>query len=267
MKIHNTLLHASFIAGCVLTLVAKMPAQSTGSTTTGSSSTTTGGTSSATTPTGTGVIGGTTSTSDAGPLGVWKLTFEQTGDSINYRPYQGGYYVAPAEGGAGTLILTLSTGNLKQYFTYASFGDVFVGVKGSTKKMVFSATASSSVSTTAFYAIGLADKEIPLDPASRNVTGTVLLASKMSGYAVSADSEKDLPYAGSGNSVGVAGASILTAKLDESLTSNGNSKTNSVSQEVSDLQAILEKAGYTDGTKATTTTGGTSTSAQNPNIK
>ncbi len=251
MNINSILHRISFIVGCVLIFAATMPAQ-----------TSTGGT----TPSGTGVIGGTTATTDAGPLGVWKLTFEQTGDSINYRPYQGGFYIAPAEGGAGTLILTLATGSLKQYFTYTSFGDVFVGVKGSTKKMVFSATAASSVSTTAFYAIGVADKEIALDSTSRNVTGSVLLASKMTGYAVSADSEIDLPYAGSGTSVGVAGASILTAKLDEALTHNGNGKNNSVSQQVADIQAILTKAGFTDGAKATGT-GGASTPAQNPNIK
>lgn len=252
MKIRHLIRSFGLIASCTLMFAPDLTAQST----TGSS----------TTPTGTGVVGGTTSTTDSGPLGVWQLKFEQTGDSINYRPYQGGFYIAPAEGGAGTLILTLATGSLKQYFTYTSFGDVFVGIKGSTKKMVFSATAASSVSTTAFYAIGVADKEIPLDSTSRNVTGSVMLASKMTGYAVSADSEKDLPYAGSGTSVGVAGASILTAKLDESLTHNGNSKNNSVSQEVTDIHAILAKAGYTDGTKATGT-GGTSTPAQNPNIK
>ena len=254
MNIIRTSFRIGLVASCALLFAVCLSAQ-----------TSTGGGSTAT-PSGSGVVGGTTSTTDAGPLGVWKLTFEQTGDSINYRPYQGGYYVAPAEGGAGTLILTLVSGSLKQYYTYASFGDVFVGVKGSTKKMVFSATAASSVSTTAFYAIGTADKEISLDGNSRNATGSVLLASKMTGYAVSADSEKDLPYAGSGNSVGVAGASILTAKLDDSLTHNGNSKNNSVSEEVTDLQAILTKAGYVDGTKATTT-GGATTGAQNPNIK
>lgn len=253
MHNHRVTTRITIAAAFVLLLAAIMPAQ------------TSTGTGTTTTPSGAGVVGGTTTTSDSGPLGVWKLTFEQTGDSINYRPYQGGYYIAPAEGGGGTLILTLTTGTLKQYFTYASFGDVFVGVKGTTKKMVFSATASSSVSTTAFYAIGEADKEISLDTFSRNTTGTVLLASKMTGYAVSADSEKDLPYAGSGNSVGVAGASILTAKLDESLTHNGNTKNNTVAKEVTDIQAILTKAGFADGTK-TTTTGGASSSAQNPNI-
>ena len=207
-----------------------------------------------TTNTGTATVGGTTSSTDTGPIGVWRLTFQQTGDSINYRPYQGGFYVAPVEGGAGTLILTLVTGNLKQYFTYTAFGDVFVAVKGQTRKMVLSATAASSVSTTCFYAIGTADTDIPTD--SRNVIGKVLIASKMTGYAVSADSEQDLPFSGSSGNVGVAGASILTVKLDETLTHSANKDNSSVADEITALQAILAKAGYTDGKSAT-----------NPNIK
>ena len=222
------------------------------------------GTGTTSSTTGTAAIGGTVATTDVGPIGVWRLTFQQTGDSINYRPYQGGFYVAPVEGGAGTLILTLTTGKLKQYFTYTSFGDVFVGVKGSTKKMVLSATAASSVSTTAFYAIGTADTEISLDT-TRNASGHVMVASKMTGYAVSADSERDLPFAGSGSSVGVAGASILTAKLDETLTHSANNSNNNVADEVTDLQSILAKAGFTNGAQSTTT-GGTTTPAQNPNL-
>ncbi|WP_156346455.1 hypothetical protein [Verrucomicrobium spinosum] len=57
-------------------------------------------------------------TSARAQVAVYRLSFEQTGDSINYRPYQNGYYIAPIQGGEGTLILTLVTGNTKQYFTY-----------------------------------------------------------------------------------------------------------------------------------------------------
>ena len=72
----------------------------------------------------------------------------------------------------------------------------------------------------------------------------------MTGYAVSADSEQDLPFAGASSSVGVAGASILTAKLDTTLTHTGNTQNNAVADEIADLQAILAKAGYTDGKAA-----------------
>ena len=197
-------------------------------------------------------IGGTVTSDTTGPIAVFRLTFQATGDSINYRSYDGGFYVAPVEGGVGTLILTLSSGGQKRYFTYASFGAVFIAVKGSTKKMVLSCTAASDVSTTVFYALGNADTEIEFD--TRNANGSVLVADKMTGYAVSADSEQDLPYAGSTTNVGVAGASVLTARLDKSLTSTGNKKGNAVNDEIADLQAILIKGGYTDG-KNTTATG------------
>lgn len=198
----------------------------------------------------------TTTNTNAGPLGIFRMTFSKTGDSINYRPYQGGYYVTPLEGGTGSLILTLVTGSTKQYFTYQSFGDSFVAVKGDSKKMVFSATAANDVSTTVFYAIGETDTDINTE--FRNGSVDLKVASKMLGYAVSADSEKDLPFSGSGNSVGVAGVSILTCKFDESLTHTANDAGNNVGDAITAIIAQLTKSGYTDGL-ATSGTGGTGT--------
>jgi hypothetical protein len=198
-----------------------------------------------------------TTTTSSGPVAVFRLSFEQTGDSINYRPYQNGYYVAPIEGGAGSLILTLVTGGQRQYFTYEAFGEVFVAVKGKEKRMVLSATATNEVSTTVFYAIGKTDKELHVE--SRNATSDVLVAEKMTGYAVSADSEKDLPFNGSGTSVGVAGASILTARLDETLTNVAIRDNLDTAGEVDAIIAILEGAGYVNGSPNTNTNNNPST--------
>jgi hypothetical protein len=196
----------------------------------------------------------TTTTTSTGPVAVFRLSFDQTGDSINYRPYQNGYYIAPIEGGAGSLILTLVTGDQRQYFTYEAFGEMFVAVKGKEKRMVLSATATNTVSTTIFYAIGKTDKDLHVE--SRNATSQVKVAEKMTGYAVSADSEKDLPFSGSGNSVGVAGASILTATLDETLTNVAIRDSVDTSGEVDAILAILTSAGYVNGNSTTTTNGG-----------
>lgn len=213
------------------------------------------------TGTGTGSSSSTSSNTTAGPLGIFRLTFATTGDSINYRPYQGGYYVTPLEGGTGSIILTLVTGNTKQYFTYQSFGDSFVAVKGSTKKMVFSATAASTVSTTVFYAIGDTDTDVNTE--FRNGSADLKVATKMTGYAVSADSEKDLPFSGSGTSIGVAGVSILTCKYDESQTRTANDAGNTVGDAITTIIAQLTKSGYTDGLASTTgnTAGGTTSTA------
>lgn len=188
---------------------------------------------------------------------VYRLSFEKTGDSINYRPYQNGYYIAPLEGGTGSLILTLVTGSQRQYFTYASFGDLFVALKGEDKKMVFSATATNEVSTTTFYAIGNADKEIEVE--TRNATSQVKVAGKMVGYSVSADSEKDLPFSGSGTSVGVAGVSILTAKFDEQATNDAIKNNLDVAGQVTAITTELEGNGYVNGKPATNNGGGQTT--------
>lgn len=188
---------------------------------------------------------------------VYRLSFEQTGDSINYRPYQNGYYIAPLEGGSGSLILTLVIGGQRQYFTYEAFGDLFVALKGDNKKMVLSATATNEVSTTTFYAIGNADKEIEVE--SRNATSQVKVAAKMVGYSVSADSEKDLPFAGSGTSVGVAGVSVLTAKFDELATNEAIKNSLDVAGQVTAITTELEGNGYVNGKPATNNTGGQTT--------
>ena len=201
-----------------------------------------------------------------GSVAVFRLTFEQTGDSINYRPYQGGYYIAPLEGGSGSLILTLTTGNQKQYFTYEAFGELFVAVKGKEKRMVLSATATNEVSTTVFYAIGNTDRDIEVE--GRNAVSKVKVAEKMVGYAVSADSEQDLPFSGTATttSIGVAGASILTARLDETLTSVAIRDDLDVAAEVDTIIAILEGSGYVDGSpqnaaNGTAANAGTATAA------
>jgi hypothetical protein len=187
-----------------------------------------------------------------GQVIVYRLAFAQTGDSINYRPYQGGFYVAPLSGGVGTLILTLQTGSKKQYFTYASFGSVFAATSGKKKRMVLSATTTNDISTTTFFAIGELNDTLKSD--NRNISAEVSIAKTMKGYAVSADNEKDLVFTGTGNAVGVAGASTLTATLDESLTNLALDKNQTVALEVTNLQNILKKGGYTDG-KVSTTTG------------
>jgi hypothetical protein len=198
----------------------------------------------------------TTATS-SGPVAVYRLSFEETGDSVNYRPYQNGFYVAPINGGSGSLILTLISGNLKQYFAYEAFGELFVAVDGKEKKMVLSATAANDVSTTVFYAIGKTEKQIEVE--SRNAESKVKVAEKMTGFAVSADSEKDLPFAGAGTSVGVAGVSILTAKLDESLTNAAIRDNVSVATEVDEIVEMLETSGYVNGRPTTTGNGNQTT--------
>lgn len=192
-------------------------------------------------------------------LAVYKLTFDAAGETINYRPYQGGYYIAPIEGGTGSLILTTTTSAGKQYYTYANFGELFVAVKGDVRKTVLSATAANTVSTTTFFAIGDADERMELE--TRSSEGDVFVAKDLKGYAVSADSERDLPYASSSaTDIGVAGVSYLRATLDEGLTENAIDNQRALADEVTEIETQLQDKGYTSGlTTTTSTTTGTGT--------
>lgn len=176
---------------------------------------------------------------------VYRLDFQQIGESINYRPYLFGYYVAPMAGGSGSLILTQAAGTQKQYYTYDNFGELFVAVKGDTKKVVFSASATNEVSTTVFYALGTADKEYEVE--DRNLQGRVKVAKRLSGYALSADSEQDLPFYGTGASVGVAGASELVARLDEANTNRAVQEKLDVNDTVDVVINLLTRAGFVNG--------------------
>ena len=187
-----------------------------------------------------------------GPAIVYKLTFEVTGDSINFRPFQGGYYIAPIEGGAGTLLLTRQTGKQKTYYAFTSFGQLFLAKSGSKRKAVISTSTGSqlvdfgSISTTALFAIGDANETKELKTASTE--GNVFYAEELTGYSVSADSETDLPFASNAASdVGVAGATTLRAKLDQARTEDALKRNLTVSATLALITADLAESGYTDG--------------------
>ncbi len=182
----------------------------------------------------------------AAQLAVYKLDFEPTGESINYRSYQSGYYVAPMTGGTGSLVLLLTTGGVKQYFTYNDFGELFVAVDGDKRKAVFTATAANTISTTTFYAIGDANTQIHVE--TRAAESQVYVAPKLSGYSVSADSERDLPFSSAGSTdVGVAGAAYLHCTFDEGRSAAANRESRTVEDEITSLQEFLAGKGYIDG--------------------
>lgn len=199
-------------------------------------------------------VAGLCSTASA-QLVVYKLDFEATGESINYRSYESGYYIAPMTGGTGSLILMLTTGGVKQYFTYEDFGELFVALNGSDRKVVFSATAANTVSTTTFYAIGNATQQVAVE--TRAANSQIYIAPKLSGYSVSADSERDLPFSSAGSSdVGVAGAAFLTARYDEGRTTFANNQSRTLADEVTLTEEFLVSKGYIDGLAPDTGGGG-----------
>ena len=198
---------------------------------------------------------------------VYDLKFEAVGDSVNFRAYDGGYYLADrgTGTGGGTLILFRHTGAQKQYFKYEGFGEIFyAATNGQDRKAVLTATAANEVSTTTFFAIGDAKEKVEFT--SVDAQGSIYVARELKGYAVSADSERDLPFAGDAEDpydVGVAGATQLTCRFNETYTEDPKKAMSSLDTITDKMVEVLEKAGYVDGAQgqgsSTSGTGATST--------
>ena len=180
---------------------------------------------------------------------VYELTFTPSSDSINYRPYQNGYYVVPVEGGPGTLIVTKSVGTTNSFFVFTDFGELFVARSGSSRKAVLTCTAASNVSTTALFAIG--DASQTLEVKALDVVGSANYAPQLSGYAVSADAQYDQLFLGTaGTDRGVAGTSALSLTYDEADSDNASVNNLSVANEVLAIQNRLVSQGFVNATQA-----------------
>ena len=198
--------------------------------------------------------------SSGGPTIVYQILFEPKSDSINYRGYDFGYYVAPSAGGSGTLLLIRTTGGTRTYYTFTDFGSLIIGLNGDDRKSIISLTATSDVSTTAFFAIGDANETLQGD--NGTVAGVVRYASQLNGYAVSADSQPDPLFQGTASTdVGVAGTSLVTFQFDVADSANAETQPLSVADTVKVIQTRLTSQGYVQAAQTNTGTGtGTSTS-------
>lgn len=190
-----------------------------------------------------------------GPTVVYQLTFHpDENSSLNFQPYDTGYYVAPVEGGSGSLLVTRTTGGSRQYYYFANFGQLFVARDGGDRKAVITCTAASTTSTTAFFAIGDASQVLSTD--TGELKGSAYYAEEMSGYSLTADSN-----------LGAAGSSRMEAVLHESFTDEAQLNHWSVSQEIGQIAAWLnsQKYTFTSPTNAATTgTTGSSVGTSDP---
>lgn len=185
---------------------------------------------------------------------VYQLTFDPASESINYSPYENGYYVVPVQGGPGTLIVTKTKGTVKNMYVFTDFGELFVARNNGARKAVLTCTAGSDVSTTAFFAIGDASEVYESD--TGKVSGDAYYAAELTGYTVSADSQYDQLFQGSTSTdSGVAGSGTFSAFYDEADSNNAGTKNLSVAGEVAVLQARLTAQGYKDASQTATGTG------------
>ena len=194
-----------------------------------------------------------------GPAIVYQITFDSDEEKVNYSPYESGYYIAPSEGGSGTLLLTKSKGTAKSLYVYTDFGQLFIAQEGDTRKGVITCTAATNVSTTAFFAMGNADDTLAIDNGS--IVANIYYAREMKGYAVSGDAQPDQLFLGATSTDdGVYGLTHISAVYDDADSNNAFQNNLSVASLVSAIQKRLTTSGFTLAQQNTTSTASPPTS-------
>lgn len=158
------------------------------------------------------------------PVLVYRIQFTGVLSSINFRGFDGGYYVADVNNGAsnsGTMILTQVVGNTRRYYQLNNFGQLFYATDGKNQKALVvgstTAVASTTVAATrtiTFYLTGDAKDKIKLDLV--NGSTSINIGKELKGQAIFCDSQEDQPYVlAPGQAVGTAAEVNVTFKLDE----------------------------------------------------
>jgi hypothetical protein len=195
---------------------------------------------------------------------VYKLDFSKD-RGINYHTFEGGYFVAPLLGGAGTFLLTSNEEGLI-YTESTDGGRLFTAVSNDDKKAVISATTGTGTAAGAFVALGDIDHTVKVNNAVYSLTAKV--AKTLTGTAVTADDESEVEAPATDGSLGSAGIAKLKIVLDEEETNRANRDGLSLTQAVEQVKLTLERQGYSDGveeepeTPATTTATETTTTTE-----
>lgn len=190
---------------------------------------------------------------------VYRLSFRPLGSSINFRTYQGGYYVADIannSGNSGTLILTQVLGGVRKYYTLTNFGPLVYALKGDERKAIFSGTkqtTSPAFTNITFYALGETNKSA--DFKFTNADAKFAFATKLEGFGLFVDSQEDLPFSSApGVNVGTAGSVNVTLTYQEGLSERSRQQNIPRNTMVTLLQQELAEQKYSNGDATTTTT-------------
>ena len=189
---------------------------------------------------------------------IYNFEFSKDGPSINYGFYDEAWVVADATGGSASWILTFRDGGLRHYISITDFGSFFFANYGNKVKGVISAAAADGTPQTTFLAIG------DLKETVRSSNITIRVPKTMSGQALSADDESELPFDSDEGNVGYAGISSMKGSLQVALTRDANDDNQTVEEAFADVITLVERRGFSefvldDGTDTGTDTGTTTT--------
>ncbi len=198
-------------------------------------------------------------------VGVYRMSFKETGSSLNYDFYTGGYFVCELPEGTGTFIFTTEENTQKLYTTSAGAGELFIVKDGDIRMAGIGATGDVGNADSALLVTGSKFDKTNIGggmrmPVVKKLSGT-FLAFIVEGTR--GDGGGSTGTSGLSQSSGLAGFAKASFTLDSALTRDANADLLSVSETVNLVTARLERNGYqpendqdenggTDGSDGTT---------------
>lgn len=180
----------------------------------------------------------------AGQWLVYELVFTPEADGVNFSSYRSAYLVAPARGGAATLVLTTDEGG-RSYAVADSGAKFFLAANAGQRKAAFSALAISGNAQALYAAAGEMNRSLLLDtPEGQTV---LRVAERLQGRLMAADDESDKGPAADG-SIGMIGSATIQGTLREDLTAIVTRHFSGQNLAVAYITELLEKYGYSPDT-------------------
>lgn len=187
-------------------------------------------------------------------VAVYRIEFKDLGDSINFQEFEQGYYVVPAQGGSGNLVLTSYEGALRTYFPVDNFGTAFFATERDRTRMVISMANASDAVNTSIVAHG--KLATTLRSTTVSTTTKARVARVLRGFSLSADSEQDVPFEGDEVDTGVVGFSEVKFILEQDQTNRANQAGETADETFTRLVEELESRGFVNPDNDTDTTTG-----------
>jgi hypothetical protein len=174
---------------------------------------------------------------------VFELKFEtdETEESVNFHFHSGAYVVAPADGGAASLIFTLEEGKTRMFAVSERAARFFTTVSGARRRMVISALALNGSSHAFYLASGLVNQDVALPGEDGPVTRRA--AATLAGRLQAADDDSEAVLLPADGSLGMSGSAIISGRLRADLSANA-SRFATHQDAVRYLVALLEHYGY-----------------------
>ena len=182
-----------------------------------------------------------------GQVLIYQMDFSKTDDGINFEIFDRAYFVGEALGGQGSFVFTYRENGRDFYTAAEDSGEIFYAVRKGDGKAVIRATAENGTALSHYLVTGDLKSTLSMNLRGQRVSFRV--ANHLRGMMLASDSEEDITFTPTDNTLGFSGSASIHGSLEHARTRNANKLNQSVSEAFQDLLDDLERMGISSDTE------------------